>query len=269
MGLPGGNSANSVNCPFWTFSITAPLTGSREFGLNNMSPLTPDTENATTWSDIFRKLRKRGLSGALLVTSDDHEGIKAAVERHFQGASWQRCQFHFMHNILPLAAKHQRKILQSDLRFIFDAPDANTACYRINDVLNSWMEMKPAVAEKIEEEIEEAIAVLNFPPSHRKRIRTTNACERLNQEIRRRTRVVRIFPNEASALRLVSAIAMEESEEWETGRQYLDVSLLEGWSFEATRRMPPPEEVRHDWPFEESDNETSDRLAVVTSEKTE
>jgi transposase-like protein len=230
-----------------------------------------DTENATTWSDIFRKLRKRGLSGALLVTSDDHEGIKAAVERHFQGASWQRCQFHFMHNILPLAAKHQRKILQSDLRFIFDAPDANTACYRINDVLNSWMEMKPAVAEKIEEEIEEAIAVLNFPPSHRKRIRTTNACERLNQEIRRRTRVVRIFPNEASALRLVSAIAMEESEEWETGRQYLDVSLLEGWSFEAARRMPPPEEVtvRHDWPFEESDNETSDRLAVVTSEKTE
>ena len=113
--------------------------------------------------------------------------------------------------------------------------------------------MKPEVAEKIEEEIEETTAVLAFPQSHRKRIRTTNALERLNQELRRRTRVARIFPNEASCLRLITALAIEQSEEWETGRQYLDTSLLEGWSFEQER----------EWPFEEPVGE----LALVKGKK--
>ena len=212
-----------------------------------------DTENATTWSDLFKRLKKRGLSGVLLVTSDDHEGIKAAVCRHFQGASWQRCQFHFLRNVLPLATRHQRKVLHSDLRSIFDSPDADTAWRRINDVLSNWRDLKPEVAEKIEEEIEETCAVLAFPQSHRKRIRTTNALERLNQELRRRTRVARIFPNEASALRLITALAIEQSEEWETGRQYLDASLLEGWSFEQER----------EWPFDEPVGE----LALVKGKK--
>ena len=199
-----------------------------------------DTENSTTWSDLFKRLKKRGLSGVLLVTSDDHEGIKAAVGRHLQGAAWQRCQFHFLRNVLPLATRAQRKIVHSDLRTIFDSPDVETAWRRINEVLSNWHDLNPAVAERIEEGIEETTAVLSFPGPHRKRIRTTNALERLNQEIRRRTRVARIFPNEASALRLIASLAIEQSEEWETGRQYLDASLLEGWSFE-----------KNEWPFDE------------------
>lgn len=210
-----------------------------------------DTENSTTWSDLFKRLKKRGLSGVLLVTSDDHEGIKAAVGRHFQGATWQRCQFHFLRNVLPLATRAQRKIIHSDLRTTFDSPDTDTAWRRINDVLSNWHDINPAIAERIEEGIEETTAVLSFPGPHRKRIRTTNALERLNQEIRRRTRVARIFPNEASCLRLVASLAIEQSEEWETGRQYLDASLLEGWSFEEAGR-PSAEFDGNAWPFDDA-----------------
>ena len=215
-----------------------------------------DTENATTWSDLFKRLKKRGLSGVLLVTSDDHEGIKAAVGRHFQGAAWPRCQFHFLRNVLPLATRAQRKVLHSDLRSIFDSPDVDTAWRRINDVLSNWRDLKCEVADRIEEEIEETCAVLAFPQSHRKRIRTTNALERLNQELRRRTRVARIFPNEASALRLIASLAMEQSEEWETGRQYLDASLLEGWSLADER----------EWPFNEP-GEAPGELTLVPGKK--
>lgn len=228
-----------------------------------------DTENSTTWSDLFRRLKKRGLSGVLLVTSDDHEGIKAAVERHFQGATWQRCQFHFMQNIMKVAAKKEKALLKSDMRSIFDSPDTETAWRRINEVLSNWRELNTKVAEKIEEGIEETTAVLDFPPPHRKRTRTTNALERLNEEIKRRTRVARIFPNEASALRLVAAIAIEQSEEWETGRQYLDTKLLEGWSFEGGRKWPPEEpdgRGEQDWPFDEPVDPVRD-LALVKGKK--
>lgn len=103
-----------------------------------------DTENATTWSDLFKRLKKRGLSGVLLVTSDDHEGIKAAVGRHFQGASWQRCQFHFLRNVLPLAKRSERKVVHSDLRTIFDSPDLKTARRRVREVLANWQGINPA-----------------------------------------------------------------------------------------------------------------------------
>lgn len=210
-----------------------------------------DTENKTTWSELFRRLKKRGLGGVLLVTSDDHEGIKAAVGRYFQGATWQRCQFHFAQNVLSKARVSQKTLLKSDLRNIFDSPDTETAWRRINEVLSTWRDLNTNVAEAIEEGIEDATAVLDFPPSHRKRTRTTNALERLNQEIKRRTKVARIFPNEASALRLVCSLAIEQSEEWETGRQYLDVKLLEGWHFQGSRRWPPEQPDDREWPFDE------------------
>jgi transposase-like protein len=228
-----------------------------------------DTENKATWSDLFKRLKKRGLSGVLLVTSDDHEGIKAAVARHFQGASWQRCQFHFMQNLMSYATKGQRALLKSDLRAIFDSPDSDTAWVRINDVLANWRNLNGKVAQRIEEEIEETTSVLDFPGPHRKRTRTTNALERLNQEIRRRTRVARIFPNEASALRLTAAIAMEQSDEWETGRQYLDVGLLDNWTFQGAQHWPPaqPEESsERNWPFDEPAEPARD-LSLVKGPK--
>lgn len=184
-----------------------------------------DTENETTWSDLFRDLKRRGLAGVQLVTSDAHEGIKAAVARYFQGASWQRCQFHFISNLLRLVGKGQKADLAADLRAIFDSGDAETLNWRLEETIKKWEILRPAVAEKIDEEIIDALACFCFPRPHRKRIRTTNALERLNQEIKRRTRVVRIFPNPASALRLIATLAMEQNEDWD--RRYLDMSLLE------------------------------------------
>ena len=188
-----------------------------------------DTENETTWSDLFRDLKERGLSDVQLVTSDDHEGIKKAVGRHFQGASWQRCQCHFTKNVLSLATKGQKAELKADLRAIFDSDDFETLHWRLESIMDKWSEMRPRVADKIDEEIIDCLAVFCFPSAHRKRTRTTNALERLNEEIRRRTRVARIFPNEASCLRLIATLAMEQSEDWGE-RRYLDMSLLEEWA---------------------------------------
>jgi transposase-like protein len=187
-----------------------------------------DTENETTWSDLFRDLKRRGLAGVELVTSDAHEGIKRAAERYFQGASWQRCQFHFIRNLLHLASKGQKADLAADLRSIFDSGDAETLNWRLSETVRKWEVIRPAVAEKIDEEIIGALACFCFPRAHRKRIRTTNCLERFNQEIKRRTRVVRIFPNSASALRLIATLAMEQNENWD--RRYLDMSLLEEFS---------------------------------------
>ncbi|MCG2796225.1 MAG: IS256 family transposase [Actinomycetia bacterium] len=224
------------------------LSGKREI----LAVKIADTENATTWSDTFRDLKARGLTGVLMVTSDDHEGIKAAVNRYFQGTSWQRCQFHFMQNILPLSPKGQRKRLRSALRAIFDSDDMETALAHVRETVAFYSEKRPKIAERIEEGIEDCLACLHFPPAHRKRIRTTNAVERLNEELRRRTRVVRIFPSEESALRLVTALAVEQSEEWETSsRRYLDLDKLEDWVCEHNTHLPWQQTDARPWPFDE------------------
>ena len=162
-----------------------------------------------------------------LVVSDDHEGLKSAIARHFQGASHQRCQVHYARNLLGMVSFARRKELASDLRAIFAAPDRKQALTIASSVAERWRQKgNEKVAEHIEEHIEECLSCLAFPESHRRRIRTTNGLERLNQEIKRRTRVVRIFPNEKSCLRLVTALAVEQSEEWITGRRYLDMEEL-------------------------------------------
>jgi putative transposase len=187
-----------------------------------------DTESEATYQELFRALKRRGLSGVELVVSDDHEGIKAAVSRHFQGASHQRCQVHYSRNLLGMVGAARRKELGSDLRVIFAAAAREQALQMASSVAEKWRrKSNEKVAEHIDEHIEECLACLAFPESHRKRIRTTNGLERLNQEIKRRTRVVRIFPNPEACLRLVSALAVEQSEEWLTGRRYLDISELE------------------------------------------
>jgi len=188
-----------------------------------------DTESEATYRELFRSLKRRGLSGVELVVSDDHEGLKAAIARHFQGASHQRCQVHYSRNLLGMVGYARRKELASDLRAIFAAPDRKQALRIASSVADEWRKKKSneKVAEHLEEHIEECLSCLAFPESHRRRIRTTNGLERLNQEIRRRSRVVRIFPNERSCLRLVTALAVEQSEEWITGRRYLDMGELE------------------------------------------
>ncbi len=188
-----------------------------------------DTECETTWPDLFRDLKRRGLAGVQLVTSDNQEGIKAAAKCFFQGASWHRCRCRFKRNVLALAAKGERRDLRADLHSIFDAGDLETLPWRLEETVHKWSGIRTAVAGKIDEEITDCLACFCFPRAHRVRIRTTNAIERLNEEIRRRTRVVRIFPSSASALRLIATLAVEQSEDW-GDRRYLDMSLLEEWA---------------------------------------
>ena len=165
-----------------------------------------------------------------LVVSDGHEGLKAAISRHFQGASWQRCQVHYARNLLGMVGFAKRKDLAADLRAIFAATSREQALRLASEAAEKWRgKGHEKVAEHVEEHIEECLSCLSclsFPERHRRRIRTTNGQERLNQEIKRRTRVVRIFPNPEACLRLVSALAVEQSEEWVTGRRYLDMGEL-------------------------------------------
>ena len=199
-----------------------------------------DTESEATYQELFRSLKGRGLEGVELVVSDNHEGLKAAIERHFQGASWQRRQVHYSRNLLGMVGHAKRKALAADLRAIFAAPATEQALRIASSAAEKWRERGYAkVAEHIEEHVEECLACLAFPESHRRRIRTTNSQVRLNQEIKRRTRVVRIFPNRRSCLRLVTALAVEQSEEWLTGRRYLDMRDLE----EQRREERPAERV--------------------------
>jgi putative transposase len=185
-----------------------------------------DTESEATYQQLFRSLKARGLGGVELVVSDDHEGLKAAVERHFQGASWQRCQVHYAGNLLGIVGHSRRKELSEGLRGVFAAPSREVALRLASELAERWRQSHPKVAEHLEEHIEECLTCLAFPESHRRRMRTTNGLERLNQEIKRRTRVVRIFPNREACLRLVSALVTEQSEEWLTGRRYLDMDEL-------------------------------------------
>lgn len=194
-----------------------------------------DTESEATYQELFRSLKSRVLSGVELVVSDDHKGLKAAIARHFQGASWQRCQVHYARNLLGMVGHARRKELAEGLRGVFAAPSSEVALRLASELAAHWRQSHPRVAEYLEEHIEECLSCLAFPVSHRRRIRTTNSLERLNQEIKRRSRVVRIFPNRASCLRLVSALAIEQSEEWLTGRRYLDMQELEEYCRQEER----------------------------------
>jgi putative transposase len=192
-----------------------------------------DTESEATYHGLFTRLKDRGLRDVELVTSDDHRGLRAAIERHFQGASWQRCQVHFSRNLLGMVGARHRGRLGEELRGIFGAATLAQARAAARACASAWKASHPLVAAKLDEEIEDCLACYAFPAAHRSRIRTTNGLERLNQELKRRTRVVRIFPNRAAVERLVTALAMEQSEEWVSGRRYLDMD-----PFWEDRRRP-------------------------------
>jgi len=200
-----------------------------------------DTENEATYQELFTRLKARGLCGVELVTSDAHRGLAAAIARHFQGASWQRCQVHFGRNLRGSVAARHRGRLGEELRGIFGAASAAPARAAARAGAQSWRTSHPLVAAKLETEIEDCLACYAFPAAHRPRIRTTNGLERLNQELKRRTRVVRIFPNRASLLRLVTALALEQSEEWVSGRRYLDMDPF----WEERRRPVAPAPVAY------------------------
>jgi len=184
------------------------------------------TENETTWATVFKKLYERGLRGVLLVISDDHKGLVESINRYFQGCQWHRCQVHYLRNLLNLVPRKLRKVLADKVKDIFNAPDREQAQLRVNQLIDLYENKYPQVTEFLENSAHEVLACFNFPEEHRKRIRTTNGLERFHEEIRRRTRVIRIFPNQNSCLRLVSALAVEQHDLWVSGKRYLSMEIL-------------------------------------------
>jgi transposase-like protein len=157
-----------------------------------------------------------------LIISDAHAGLEQARRAVFGGVPWQRCQFHLQQNAQAYVPRQEmKKEVAADIRAIFNAPNREEAERLLRLTVQKYEEKASKLATWMEANLSEGLTVFNFPPEHRRRLRTTNVLERLHREIRRRTRVVSIFPNEASCLRLVSALLMEISEEWSTGRKYL------------------------------------------------
>ena len=179
-----------------------------------------ESESEASWGAVFLELKQRGLSGVRYAVSDDHAGMVKAIERHFQGVVWQRCQVHFVRNALSLCGVQQRPLVLRLMRSVTEAPTREAAKAALAAAIVEFEKKAPKAARLLEEHGEEILGVYALPESHRKRMRTTNMLERQNQELKRRTRVVRIFPNEQSCLRLVAALLMETHQEW-LGRIYL------------------------------------------------
>ena len=183
-----------------------------------------DTESESTYHELFGDLKVRGLSGVRPVTSDDHRALKAAIDRLFQGASCNRCQVHFARDLVKMVGAGRRGELAADLREIFAVTTRDLMIATAEPVASCWEQTHPVAVRLLDDGVEDCLACLAFPLAHRARIRPTNGMERLNEEIKRRTRVVCIFPNPEACLRLVTALCAEQSDEWVSGRRYLDMA---------------------------------------------
>jgi putative transposase len=180
------------------------------------------SEAEVHWREFLAGLLDRGLHGVKLIVSDNHAGLKAAREARLAGVPWQRCQFHLQQNAGHYVPRvSMRGEVAADLRAIFDAPDRAEADRQLELAVRRYEKTAPKLAAWLSANVPESLTVFAFPAAHRRRLRTSNLLERLNKEIKRRTRVATLFPNEAALLRLVSAVLMEISEEWETDKIYL------------------------------------------------
>ena len=188
-----------------------------------------DSETEATWTSLFSGLKDRGLKGVELVVSDDHKGLKAAAARHFQGAMWQRCQVHLIRNVLGAASNRYRATLATGMKRIFASETQAEARERFRQLADELDGKAEKAIETLENGLEDALAVMVLPGKYRRRLATTNMQERLNEEIRRRERVIRIFPNEASAVRLIGAMRAEQHETWSTGKKYFDMEQFFEW----------------------------------------
>ena len=182
------------------------------------------SEQEVHWRQFLNSLKDRGLHGVKLFISDAHEGLKAGREAIFPSVPWQRCQFHLQQNAQGyVPRRNMKKEIADRIRAIFDAQDSKEALRLLGIFIDDYRETAPALVTWAEQAIPEGLTAFQMPSNHRRRIRTVNMLERLNKEIKRRTRVATLFPNSESCLRLVTAVAMEISEEWLTGRRYLNM----------------------------------------------
>jgi transposase-like protein len=179
------------------------------------------SEHESHWKSFLKGLKERGMKDVKLVISDDHEGLGAARRAVLGSVPWQRCHFHLQQNAGAYVSKQAMRMeVAADIRSMFNAPDRKTAEEFLQAAIQKYAVSAPRLSAWLEENLSEGFTVFDFPLEHRKSIRTTNSLERVNKEIRRRTRVVGVFPNEASCLRLISALLMELSEEWQIGKHY-------------------------------------------------
>ena len=183
------------------------------------------SEAETFWTQFLRSLTRRGLRGVRLLISDSHEGIQAAVPKVLK-ASWQRCRVHFLRNVLAHVGKGQRQMVRATINTIFaqDTPEAASRQWRV--VADQLRERFPKLAALMDDAETDVLAFMNFPKAHRTQIYSTNHLERLNAEVKRRTRVVGIFPNEAAIVRLVGALLLEQNDEWQLQRRYMQLEGL-------------------------------------------
>ena len=183
------------------------------------------SEAEVHWRAFLDSLIRRGLKGVRLIVSDDHAGLKAARRATLPSVPWQRCQFHLQQNAHAYVPRlDQRKSVAQRIRAIFNAPDKIEAERLLKQALEIWAKEAPKLAEWAEENLPMGFAVFDLPIGHRTRLRTTNGLERINRELKRRTRVVSIFPNAESCLRLVSALLAEVDEDWMTGKIYINLA---------------------------------------------
>jgi transposase-like protein len=184
------------------------------------------SEDGAFWHAFLRSLVARGLGGVKLVTSDSHQGLKSAIAAVLQGASWQRCRTHFMRNALALVPKGAQQMVAATIRTVFFQPDAENARSTWRKVADGFRPRWPRLADLLDTAEDEVLAYLTFPQEHWRQVWSNNPQERLNKEVKRRTDVVGIFPNERAIIRLVGSILAEQHDEWAVARRYLSAESL-------------------------------------------
>ncbi len=183
-------------------------------------------EDGASWLSFLRTLVARGLGGVVLVTSDAHEGLKAAIAATLPGAAWQRCRTHFMRNLLTRVPKSAQPFVATMVRTIFTQPDAKTTRHQHAVAVTELEHRFPQAAALLDEVREELLAFTHFDPEHWRQIWSTNPQERLNRELRRRSDVVGIFPNRAAIIRLIGAVLAEQHDEWQVTHRYMSLEYL-------------------------------------------
>ncbi|MFU8773807.1 MAG: IS256 family transposase, partial [Anaerolineales bacterium] len=185
------------------------------------------SEDYAFWLDFLRSLVERGLKGVQLVISDAHEGLKGAINQVLSGATWQRCRVHFMRNVLAHVPKRDKALVAAAIRTIFAQPDREAAKQQLVEVVKAMCNRWPKAAEILERAEDDILAYMAFPQKHWTRIYSTNPLERLNKEVKRRTNVVGVFPDQPSVLRLAGTILIEIDDEWQSAeRRYFGLETM-------------------------------------------
>ena len=183
-------------------------------------------ESVSSWQEFLLGLKQRGLRGVHLVVTDDHPGLRQAVAKVLPEAAWQRCYVHFLRNALDHLSRTSDRTVLQELRWLYDRHDATEARHDLRSWLERWQTKHPRLCRWVEETIEETFAFYRLPRAHHKHLKSTNLLERLNQELKRRTHIVRIFPDAQACLRLTRALAVETHEEWIDANRYLNMEPL-------------------------------------------